>query len=110
MPEERRRLLPRDLYGRIACMLIGITLGIPAAGFLVVMIRAPRQRWELWWLYELTIAFALLGWSLLIWGILRPSWIERIADVVMGHLVSCIFLLFVPFAITAVATLLSWRI
>ncbi len=93
--------LPSDLYGRLACLLIGLFFAIPGVSIALLLFTKPMKILEVPVLFEGVALASLFGCSLIIWAICVPSWLTRCAEGIAGHMMHFLFLLLIPFAIEA---------
>lgn len=104
MPDNE--FLPRDIKGRIACVLIGVTFGGIGAIVLAAFILDRRNPLDWLLVYEGALLATLFGATLLLWAIFRPEALQRFSVGLAGHMMLFVLLLFVPFAVQAILTLM----
>ena len=90
--------LPRDIYGRIACVLAGLLFGVCGTSALVGLIGSGAGIGKFVY-YELSAFAAVFGVALVLWGLAVPRWIEGLVDRVVRHVTLVFGLLFLPFVI-----------
>ena len=93
--------LPDDVFGRLACLLIGILFAFPGVPLTVVLLSKPKKIVEAPVAFEGAVLASLFGCLLLMWAVFTPSWIRLWAERIAGHMAIFLFVLFTPFAIQA---------
>ena len=106
---ERGLVFPTDLFGRFACVIVGAFFSVLGIGSLAVLI-SNRRGFNALAIYDMSVAVALSGISLLLWGIFTPGWLSRIAHHAISHFLVVVGALFLPFAIEAIFILLSGKV
>jgi hypothetical protein len=99
--DTEAELLPSDVKGRIACVLIGLFFSISGGPVCMWLLTRPFRLHSLV-IYELAFTWCLFGVGTLLWRLFMPNWIRTFTQHVVVHLVLVIALLFVPFALQAV--------
>ena len=99
-------MFPTDMLGRLACLLIGAFFSVLGVGSLALLV-SNRRGLDAFAVYELSAAAALFGICLLLWGLLMPRWLARVAHHAVSHFLWVIMVLFLPFAIRAIVVLFN---
>lgn len=90
--------LPHDIPGRIAFILSGLFFGICGTAALVGLL-GNGFRMAVFGFCELSVAAAVFGIALVLWGLVKPRWVEALLNRVVIHATLVFGVLFLPFAI-----------
>lgn len=101
--------LPKDIPGRLACVLIGVFFGGIGTWSLIALVVLGRGL-DAYIIYELSLLAAALGWTIFIWGLAVPKWLERVISRLTAKIVLVVAVLFIPFAIEAICRLIRGNV
>jgi len=90
--------LPRDFFGRIACVFAGLFFGLCGTAA-VTSLLVNHVGVAAFAFYELAVFAAVFGAALLLWGMATPKWIADLLNRVALHAGLVLTLLLLPFVI-----------
>ena len=96
--------LPRGVCGRIASVLAGLFFGTCGARALFGLISHRRGIAQFSW-YELSLVATIFGGVLVLWGLAAPKWLETLMERLSMYFMWVLAVIFLPFALEAIAFL-----